>query len=536
MREGVPSRALLLPAIPSSAPPATKNSRGEGLPRVTHAPQKVKKNSHRDMRAAKWAQRGFGRYQAARDQAWHQAVERQRLGNEESAHSAGPMAANRFVNQGPQPPRTGEPDRPNPGPAVVRSPVEPPCSEQHRSYGTSSLNVHYERGSRVDELRQTIPPAPANYQVPQETRVQGNPSSNGFRPIVGSRPLVHRAPEVQRVSYHGQDLKDYLVESIEPVSPDLSNFPPRFPVSRRQPEPGLTHGVEGPSRVVTHPRSPTAPDMVAAERFHAACAEEGFVRLPPRSDPNRIYTAPAPRPEPFALRNSQPVSAARSSALTSTSGGSSLRHSTTYHDNTGPRGGGPIFQPGPRPIWIGEDGVVLRSETRPIVIQDYPASYRQPEVNPAYGPLENRRPSPNRWTIDARHAGPGWANEHDRRQIDQHMETLPGEFVEIVRVSNKFPRQHEPRFTPPGAGSYELRSSAAQQRASPQLNDGVARYAVRQVPAQAQRMEWPVDTIRQPGFGQGNAPFIARHPDGYKGEFQRQERVVGIEYVQTRPR
>lgn len=534
VREGVQRRAPQPPAISPSVSQAPDNSRGEVLPRATHAPQKVKKTSRRDMRAAKWAQRGFGRYQAARDQAWHQAVERQRRGDGETAHSAASMAADRFVSHGPQPWGTGEPGRPKPGPALVRSPVKPPCHERHRSYGTSlpSVNVHYEREGRIDALQQTT--FPANSQVPQESRVQGNPPSNGFRPIVGSRPVPNGAADVERVRYRGQDLKDYLVESIEPAS-ESSNLPPRFPVSLRQPKPGRAHGVEGPLRTATHPRNPTALDMAAAQRFHAACTEEGFVRLPPRPDPTRMYNAPGARSDPFVLANSHPVSAARTSDLAATSGGSSLRHSTTYHDNAALRDGGPIVQPGPRPVWIGEDGVVLRSETRPILIHDYPASFRQPETNSGYVPLENRRPSPIKRTTDARYAGPRRADEHDRRPIDQRMETLRGEFVEIVRVSNRFPRQHEPRSAPPGFGGYGLRSSAPQHRASPHLNEGVTRHALRQLPAHGQRMEWPVDTARQPELGQGNAPFVVRHPDG-PGEFQRQERVVGIEYIQTRPR
>lgn len=528
--EGVLSIASLPRAIPSSAPLATDNSRGEVLPRVTHAPRKIQKTSRKDKRTVKWAQRGFSRYQKARDEAWHKALERQR-GNDGATQSANSMAEDRFVNQGPQPWRTGEPDRPNPGPAVARSPVRPPDPER-RFYGASlpSVEVRYERGSRVNELQQTI--SPANHYVPQEPRIYGNPPSNGFRPIVGSRPPVQRAPEAERVSCHGQDLKDYLVKSIEPASPELSNFPPRLPIPPRRPESGLAHGAGDSRRVVTHPLGPTAPDMAAAQRFHAACAEEGFARLPPRSDPSRMAVAPGPRLEPYTMVNSQP---ARTSASTATTGGSNFRYSSTYYDTAASRGGGPILQSGPRPAWIGDDGVILRSASRPIMIQDHPAPFRQPETNQAYVPLERRRSPPNRVTSDARHAGPGWVDGRDGRPIDQRMETLQDDFVEIVRVSNKFPRQHEPRFAPAGVPRYELRSSAPQHSAPPQFSDGGTRYALQQLPAQAQLAEWPDVMARQPGYPQGNGPFVTRQPEGYKSEFQRQERVVGIEYVQARP-
>ncbi|KAK4157462.1 hypothetical protein C8A00DRAFT_11679 [Chaetomidium leptoderma] len=533
MRDDGPARPTVPPVDLSSAQWATDHSRGEGLPRANHAPQKIKKSSRKDKRATKWAHRGFRRYQAARDSAWHRAVERQRLGNDESMPSNGSTAMDRPASHGPQPRRTGEPSRPDPGLAVTRSPVEPPY-HAHRSYGTAlpSVDVSRERGNRVNELQQTN--AGPVYHMPQQIRMQETTPSNGFRSIVGSRTDPYGAPEVERVSYHGQDLKDYIVQSIEPTSPGSSNSAPRFPAPYRQPEPKLFHAVESPLRRMANYRDPagTAGSMTTAQGTRPTFAEEGFIRLPPRSDGNRMPIPLAQHPEPFILLNPKPATAAGGSAIPGPSGGLGLRHSSTWQDDAAAHGDQSL-KLGTRPVWVGHDGAVLRSESRPIIIQDYPSTSRQARAGSAYVSSENRL-SPTRW-IDARHAGLGWVEERDRRhidsRIDQRIEALPGDFEEIVRVSNKFPRQYEPRPVPYGAGRHDLRYAAPQQGAPQQPNDGAVRYDTRHLPAPGQRVERVVGRVEVPAFPDENAPFAVRPPDGY----QRQERVVGIEYVHPRP-
>jgi hypothetical protein len=104
--------------------------------------------------------------------------------------------------------------------------------------------------------------------------------------------------------------------------------------------------------------------------------------------------------------------------------------------------------------------------------------------------------------------------------------------VEIVRVSNKFPRQHEPRPVASGAARYNLRSAASHHQVSQQPYDGVTRYDPGNPPVQGQRIERVVGRVEVPAFPDENAPFVGRPADGYP----RQERVVGIEYVHPRPR
>ena len=500
--------------LPPAARLSTNTPRGGRPPRVPHVSQKkIKKASRRDRRAAKWAQRGFNRYQAA----WHEAVERQRHENDGLMQHSGAPPMGRSASHGPQSWRTAELSRLDPALPVARN-LEPSYHAFH-AYGAAlpHVDVSRERASRAHEQAVTY------HTQQQQAHAQDNPPMGGFRPVIGSRAV----PEVERVSYRGQDLKDYLVQSIEPASPRPSNFPPRSSIASHQPERGLPHGGDNPVREV-RPRAPVraADEITAAQGLHPIYAEEGFIRLPPRSQSNRMPVAPDPRSEPFILLNPLPVSsAAGGRVVAATADGLGLRHSSTWQDDAAARGRDLGLRTGARPSWIGHDGVVLRSESRPIVIQDYPSPTRQQRVDAAYAPLESRRLSPTRW-VDARHVGPGEVDERDRRHadsgIEQRIETLQDDFVEIVRVSSKFPRQHEPRPASAGPGMYNLRSAPAQQNVPWQPIGSVARRDTRRL-AQGQRLERVVGRVEMPVFPDENG-------------YQRQERVVGIEYIHPRPR
>lgn len=537
--EGETGRATPSPLEPS-APLNANNSRGVRPPRATHAPQGIKKVSRRDRRDAKWAQRGFGRYQAARDQAWHQAVERQRLGTDRPVQPTRPLSVDRSANHGPQQWQFTEPD----GSTAVRARPEPRPHVQHVSYGAAlpSIDMRYERGSapsRVNDLQQTIPPV--GYRIPQEACVQGDSPRKGFGPIDGPRPLPYGSREVERVSHHGQDLKDHLVPSIEPASPELSNFPHRFPISHRQ-HASFADAAVGPEREVAIPRGPPVPSsgVAMAQDFHTICAEEGFVRLPPRSDPSRMPAAHDPLSEPFILVSSRPLSTARVDDPPPTSGGFGARHMPTHYDRAVPHDDGPIPKSGSRPVWISDDGVVLRSESRPILIQDHPVPFRPSHTEPVYRASQHNRPSPTKRAVDVRQAGHRWIEDNDRQyadsRTDRRIDTLQDDFVEIVRVSNKFPRRYEPHAAPAGAGTYDSRPAAPYRSASQQVNDGVALREIRHFSPQVQQFERQAGRPERPEFGQRNIPFAARQPERHTNDFQREERVVGIEYIPTRPR
>ena len=505
--ENGPANALALPVnSPSASPLATHKLRGGRPLRPSREGQaKVKKAADADRRAAKWSQRGFSRYQAA----WSDAVRRLRHENDGLVQPAGPS-------------------RPDSGPVVARSPAEPPYHLQRpHGAGLPSVDVSREGASRVNE--QMI--RPAIYHVPQPTYAQEDPSNNGFRPIVDPRAVA----EVERVSYHGQDLKDYLVQSIEPASPRSSDFTPRIPVSHHQPERGLPHGTDSAVRDATRFRAPTARaagEITAAQDLHPSFAEEGFIRLPPRAHPNRLPILPDHRSEPFILLNPLPVTVAGGSIVAAASDGLGSRQSSTWHGDAVARRRDPDPRPEARSPWIGHDGALPRSESRPIVIQDYPPPPRPPQMESQYPSLETRRLTPTRW-VDARHIGPVEVDERDRRHADSRIDQQPlqDDCVEIIRVSRKFPRQYEPRPVSAGAGRYNLRSAASQHRVSQHANGGVARYDTQPFP-QGQRFERVVGRVEVPVFPDENGVVVTRPPDGYV----RNERVAGLEYIHPHPR
>ena len=526
------SDAATAAALPIDLPPAqlaTNRVRVEGLPKANQAPQRIKKPTRKDRKAAKWEHRGFRRYQAARDH-WQQAVERQRNENDGPRDDGGPEAMDLSASHEPERWAAAEPSRPGLVPAMARDLAEPAYHDV-RSYGTHvpGVDVSRERGGRVSEVQHAAPVV-ATYPVARPVRAQEYPPSKGFRPLVGSQPARFATPEVMRVSDHGQDLKDYLVQSIEPASPESAAFPPRYPVLHHQPEPGLPpHGMERPAQMVPRSQAPLgqAGGIPVAQRLYPA-PDEGFIRLPPRTDPVRVAAAAADRLQDGFILLNPPRSTAPEVIIPATAAPAlGLRRPATWHHSVAPDRRGPE----PRPVWIGQDGALLRSEARPIVIQDYPSPPRQAR----HVPLENRRPSPAGWS-DARQAAPIWLDERDRRhadhQIEGRIETLQEDFVEIVRVSNKFPRQHEPRPAPPGATRYSARAAPAQQGTPIPPNDGGAPYDLRRLAVQGQRLERVVGRVEVPAFPvDGGGQFVPWPLEGY-----RQERVVGVEYVQPRPR
>jgi hypothetical protein len=534
---GLAGRATLPPAEPS-APLSIPTFRGEGPSRATLAPQGVKKASHRDRKAAKWAQRGFGRYQAARDQAWHQAVERQRLGNDQSVLSGRFTPVDGSTTNRPQQWHSGEPGALNSGLATVRSGIEPPPCVQRGPYRASlpPVESRYVSGSArsyADDLQSTVPPAA--YRMPQGTRIQRDSPSRGFEPVVRPRPPLDNVSELERVSHHGQDLKDLLVPSIEPRSPDLSHFPPRSPFPNHQPGPGFARVAEGPVRASASVLTGEATTSRGVQNIYH---DEGFVKLPLRSDASRMPAAPDPGLEPFILVRSQPMHTTTAvDTATSVYGGLGARHSSAYYDNDPGGNDGSIPKSGSRPIWVGDDGFILRSEARPILIQDDPPPFRTSQAEPAYRSSRAVPRSPTEWIPEGRPGSPRWVEDNRRHVdpiVDRRIETLRNDFVEIVRVSNKFPKRYEPDAAQTNATRGELRSATFYPSVSHQVNDdAVLRYS-QQSPTQSQQSEHHMGRVEQSAVRHEIIPFAPRHPAAYGSAVH--ERVVGIEYVHPRPR
>ncbi|KAL2160044.1 hypothetical protein VTH06DRAFT_1699 [Thermothelomyces fergusii] len=494
----------------SPASSSTNKTRSEGF-RGSHAPQKIKKPTREDKRAAKWAHRGFQRYQAARDEAWNQALERQRR------ERYGAVPYNGSVE-----------DPPGHAPQLWRD--GEPIHSTYRLYGPPlpAVGMSRERESRASEPERAAPLTA--YTMSQPVHPWERQRSNRSGPIVGSRVASHEAPVVEPVTYHGQDM-DYLVQSIEPAETQVSDPPPPVPVSYRPSVSSSFDDGRAPIRRAVHYPPQDAGVVTEAHGVHPDFAE-GFITLSHRSDPGRMRAAPEPPAEPFILLNPQNGSAAGAIAVSTTPRGPSSPHARAWRDH-GTSRDVPHPRSGMRPVWIEYDGALLRSESHPIVIPDDPVPSRQPRMEPAYPDMNTRRPSPVIWT-HPRHISHGWTNGREGRYVDpdseERVEAFQNDFGDFVRVSNRFPRQYEPRLALVEETRYYYGQSSAQRRgAPPQPDDDVARYDARQFRRPEHRREHVVERIEGSAPHDEHASFVTHQPQGY----QRQERVVGTEYVHS---
>ncbi|KAK4139825.1 uncharacterized protein C8A04DRAFT_15505 [Dichotomopilus funicola] len=517
---------------------ATDLSYREGL-RANHAPRKVAKPSRKDRRAAKWHQRGFGRYQAARDQAWHQAVERQRVDTHATMASAEPITSDRLSSHRQQLRSIGEPNRAD-LPVSVSADQAEPLYHARDPYATSQrfVDVPCGQGHRTEGIQHAHPPD--THRIPQHILAPAGDQGGVSGSIVGSRAPAHGAPEVEWVGHRGQDLKDYLVPSIEPASPEPPRPVRRLPVSYRPLEPSIFHDdqtlVHGAAR---NPAGPP-PTFHPANDGRGDFSEEGFIRLPPRSDPNRAPVAPEQRhEEPFILLNPQHVRPTEGHQATL----AAPRVLSTQYRSSRPENaesyGYRNFGERAQPAWPASDGPIPRSEAHPIIIRDYPPPSMQPRMGPLYTLPGGGRPSPTMYA-EAHQAGLRRVDDRDRHHvetsIDQRIETLGGDLVEIVRVSNTFPRKHEPHQTQLDPSRYSLRSGMPQQRVVHQADSGIVSHDPRQIPGPGQRFERVVGRVEVPMAVDENTPFVVHHPQGYSRTTREAETGYGRPYpgVETR--
>lgn len=528
---GAPLGGLMVAESAPTPTLATDPSYREGL-RAKHAPRKVAKPSRKDRRAAKWHQRGFGRYQAARDQAWHQAVERQRFDTHASMPSAAPVASERLDNHGQQLPPVGETNRADLGVLVAADPAKS-LYHARDPYATSQRFVDIPRGQghRAEGIQYVQPPD--THRMPQHIHAPVGGQGGVFEPIVGSRAPTHGASEVEWVGHRGQDLKDYLVPSIEPASPEPPRPVRRLQVSYRPLEPAIFHD----DQPLVHRAARNPAELHTAFRTanngRGEFSEEGFIRLPPRPDPSRALVAPEPRQEePFILLNPQQVRPAEgNNATLAAPRVLGAQHLSSRPENTASRGY-TNFGERAQPAWPASDGPIPRSETHPIIIRDYSSSSMQPRLGPLYALQGGGRPSPTAWT-DSRQAGLGRVDDRDRyhveSRIDQRIETLGGDLVEIVRVSNTFPRKHEPHQTPLEPSRYSLRSGVP-QRVLHQVDSGIVSHDSRQLSGPGQRFERVVGRVEVPMPTDENTPFAVHRPQGYSRPAREAETEYGHSY------
>ena len=530
-KQTAPVRSTLPTPVPKPSPPTvdlTQSSQSQAGPAISRRPNKnqAKKETRKERlaakRAKKRAERGFNRYRAV-GQAWNQAVERQRLGNVE--HVSSPTATDgidRSVSRVPQPWQPSEPENVRPmgqGIYYTREPPQPAryvyenvSQQSGPSYSSVQRPTYAESAPRVGD---------PNLYRGQDWPIQRLPLRNNSRPIVGPQAASRAGAVVERVRHHGEDLRDYLVPSVEERSPDVAKFPSEFPSQEYRP------AREGHN------------DMPSRQVHYTLNTQEEFITLPPRSEGIRTATAPAARPESYIVVSSQPRGMTR--AYASVAGAGNLHDMQSYDDARRLDYGQPVRAD--TQSWIREDNAYPRSEARPIVIHDSPGPVRHESVVPARYPQEARpQPPPRREHEGVNQPGAIYVGDRDRWRSDardgQYVEDQLGDFAEIVRVSNKFPKRHGSQPVPVDAELYDSRPTASRpQDYGHAYREGERIHDTQSIHTAYPRTERVIGRYQQPADHRSEEVVsgIKRHADGYPGgSVKRQERVLGIEYVSVR--
>ncbi|KAK3387061.1 hypothetical protein B0H63DRAFT_147874 [Podospora didyma] len=552
--------------------------------RKKYARSAARKSRRLNERAAKRTERGLDRAQAA----WQEAVDRQRLQAQESAHPAGPVVTERPASHA-HLVRPAEPEYTNPGFRGVQSSGQPPHHTRQHSYGTSLQPVaevyqsNWERQNYANYgVTQQQTASPSVFRLPQENRMPESTMSNGFRPINESRIAFHTGTNVERVRHDNQDdLKDHLVKSIEPASPASSHFPAQFssqlqladqPYHTEGNFRGMRANVESLSRSYKMPSG----EASAAQGHQVLRPRDDFVILPPRYETTRASARPGPRPEPTAMSVLQPRGITREYDAPPSPGSLGQHYLPPHRNSVVTRENRPTLGPVSRPIWIGDNNLVLRSEDRPILIPDSrPPSQLMTHSSYPHSSVQYRPQSASTRNLQAMDAKYVHAEDRGYQYIDssgdRHIESKSNDFVEIVRVSNRFPRRHEPDPVLIDSPLYERRPKSTdpeprrtkviphefqvfretnqeiqeREAASSELFRTTAANHEVSTNHQVQGGNPPrphfisipfgrAESVGQAAYRENTKFGIPRHPVGYSSNSQRQERVVGIEYAQPR--
>ncbi|KAK4228479.1 hypothetical protein QBC38DRAFT_414617 [Podospora fimiseda] len=486
IRFGVPGRTSALnrplppPAAQSSYPlDARHHHHRDESPRVVQ--NRIRKHSRRDQekKEAKWAKRGFGRYQAVHE-AWNQAVERQRLEQNGSAGPEAPalMPLSRSASQ-PWPPNHFQ--HSELGMRMPISPREPPDHARHQSSGTPFHRVinHAEARNHAafgDNQRLQSP-----YNAP------GGSHINGVGPIVGSRS--------QATGGYAQRFEDQPLQSIEPASPSGHSG------WRHRPETNVS-SVSGPVRVAYRAVIPVdRPREVRENNTYGN--DEGFIHLSPRPDrlPRRLdHMSLAP--------NSPRVPQSPTYDLPG------------YNTSQGCRDDTALPRMESNPILINEDWRVLRSAARPIYVPDSDLIHRQSlrQHTLPRGHFQEQVHLPIRMARQTSQIQPGQgaideAGYHDRRTNQPVMDRLPGD-VQILRVENKFPKQYGSTPMQPD----HRRTLATNDNAPP-------------LEPHPRRSEQVIARYDRPAIVSANGGTDRRELEDRRMQPQRHERVVAYEFV-----
>ncbi|KAL0470621.1 hypothetical protein QR685DRAFT_259042 [Neurospora intermedia] len=526
-KQTAPVRSTLPASAPKPSPPIvdlTQPSHAQPGPAISRRANKkrAKKEARKERlaakRAEKRAERGFNRYRAV-GQAWSQAVERQRLGNVE--HVPSPTTTDGVDRSLPQ---VSQPWQPS-GPEIARPSdqgiyyTREPLQQARYVYdnGPQQSGPVYSSVQRPSFVEAAPRVADPNSYSEQDWPIQRLSLRNSSRPIVGAQAASPACTVVERVRHHGEDLRDYLVPSVEERSPDVAKFPSEFPSQEYRP-PREAHN-----------------DMSSRQVHYTLNTREEFITLPPRSDGIRTATVPAARPESYIVVSSQPCGMTRAYAPVAGTGNPHDMH--VYRDDARLGDYGPPVRAETQ-SWIRDDNAHPRSEACPIVIHDSPRPVRHESVVPARFPPEARPPPlPRREHEDDDHLGAIYVGDRDTWRSDprngQYVEDQLGDFAEIVRVSNKFPKRHGSQPVPVDVEFYDSRPTVPRaQDHGHAYREGQRIYDSQLGHATYPRIERVIGRYEQPAEYRSEefVSGIKRYADGYpSGSAKRQERILGIE-------
>jgi hypothetical protein len=511
-------------ALPLNAPKPRRN----GGVRAHNGAPKVKSKSAGASRLARRrqmkAQNEQTKNRAVRDEAWHQAVERQKRLKAAKPlppiTTTAPLIMARTASSTSQPWRVVEPAHVTPEPQGMHYGPLPSNHSRHHFYSNSSRMGAHQNGWESADYNGRPPHAlsPPSQQLNREYREyqdQSVPHNNVSRPVVGpGHP--HSDSVIRREMRRDLNLQDHLVRSIEPPSPAEEtryqrHLAGQLHLAQHRPDPQQIPGYQQERTYV--PLRDASPTLEArlgmAHLVTSGNASFGRPMFDP--DAGRI---PLPSDRTYGSRSvfdTQLRAPSQGKLLVDGAGGPGLQPLQAYRDDDMLRDDGYLLRSETRPIWI-EDDDALRSRSRPILIRDLSA---QPERSGArHHPQTHARgghadhPIPG--DLGTRRA-PIHVLDDDVWHLDgdtaRRAEEQPGEPVEFFRVSNKFPRRYEPQATPstPAPG---LQTSPEPHRSHEQV--------VRRV---------------EESMYAGNR--ASGHADGYPAPFARRERVVGIEYIPT---
>lgn len=241
-RPGMSNAALPRPSLPRQKRRQKPGNMGGARKRKnapgTQATSQDAPDSAKNRAAAKKSQRGFKRYQAEAQReahyqaAWEQAVNRNRQGPAPDASQHASVQLSKSASQGPYPAPAVErvaSQRDFHGDVTGRSHLSGNRLHGHVDASQPLEPFYVERNPSGARVLRTTPPVPYT-SIPVSSHFREASGPARYRPVIGP-PSVPHSSQSQILAPTRRDpdeLKDFLVRSIEPVSPSSAPMQPQF--------------------------------------------------------------------------------------------------------------------------------------------------------------------------------------------------------------------------------------------------------------------------------------------------------------------